>query len=111
MELKDGFTRVRHIWLSIVEEAFHCPARVDESLTQEFEWGWVIFLVPTDPAECRSRQMKYRFAYDRTAEVSIPVGTKGLSFAVRELMGIRERIEKGELVKRKPNGEKEGRNP
>ena len=90
MDLNDGLRCVRDTWLTIVEETFECPGHIDEQRTKEFEWGWVICIVPIDDAACHLECKHYCFVYDRVYGATFPVGTKGLSFAVQYIMEARE---------------------
>jgi hypothetical protein len=89
MEQKEAQHGVINRWLLATERIFGCPAEIDESLTEEFEWGWVFYLVPPDPDACKQVYKRARFACDRTNGISVPVGTKGLEQAVHQLMKFR----------------------
>lgn len=86
MEREEAQRRVLDRWLPITELSFGCPAEIDESLTAEFEWGWVFYLVPLDPDACQQVYKRDRYAFDRTTGISVPVGTKGLDQALDYLM-------------------------
>lgn len=70
------------IWTPPVARNFGCGVKIDDSLTQEFDWGWVFYLVPQNPEECRKEHQRAAIAFHGASGNSIPVGTKGLPSAL-----------------------------
>ena len=78
-------------WASTAERGLGCAVTLDESLTENFEWGWVFCFVPVDPTSCTFQYKRRRYAVHRS-KLSTPVGTKGVEealkyFAAQENMG------------------------
>ena len=70
-------------WLPIVEKHFQCTARLDESLTDVYEWGWVFHIIAGSPKTVKEKAYHTRqYAIDRVTGYSIPVGTKGIMDAI-----------------------------
>ncbi len=51
-------------------------------MTEEYEWGWVVFLGPVRREELRRQYPYDRFACEQRTGQSVPVGTKGLEQAL-----------------------------
>jgi hypothetical protein len=69
-------------WGDIAQEDMGCELRIEPTLTEEYEWGWVIYLAAVRPEECRHQYPYDRYACERREGKSIPVGTKGLEDAL-----------------------------
>ena len=77
-------------WIPIVEEEIGAAAVIVDEKSEEYEWGWVIYWRPAEPLRVpgeAARGAYLPFVVDRTNGVSFPVGTSGLYFAVRRLLG------------------------
>jgi len=68
-----------------------CPARLDDALTEEYEWGWSFTFVPVDPSECQLAYKRRRYAVDRVTGIATPVGNKGVEEAFNYLMKWRKK--------------------
>ena len=90
MDREEAQRRVSTIWLPGAEIYFGCPAELDESLTEEYAWGWVFYLVPSTPEACKLDYKRCRIAYHRTTGRSIPVGTKGIEAALYHIESVRQ---------------------
>ena len=82
MTVQEAELVVAREWQSIAEQRVGYPLRVDPTHTAEYEWGWEISFVP---AEADRPPRRERYAIDRVTGITSPVGTKGLSEAVRYL--------------------------
>jgi hypothetical protein len=59
-----------------------CEMQVEPALTEEYEWGWLVFLRAVRPEECRLEYPYRRYAIGGREGWSVPVGTKGLNEAL-----------------------------
>ena len=81
-----ALAEVDRCWHPTTEWAFGCGAVFDESLTEEYDWGWVFYLVPTDLEACKMKLYpKDRYAVNRWSGKSYPVGTLGIEHAMLQL--------------------------
>ncbi|MBI1249810.1 hypothetical protein GC197_18445 [bacterium] len=55
---------------------------VDE-LTETYEWGWVFYFAPDGTSEPTSTKT-CAAAYEKATRKMVPVGTKGLRFAIEQ---------------------------
>lgn len=82
MTREDAESRVWSMWRHAADHGLGCQTQVDPGRTEEYEWGWVVYLSPVRLAECRRLYPYSRFAIERQAGRSYPVGTKGLEHAL-----------------------------
>lgn len=61
-----------------------CAMRIEPSLTEEYVWGWVVYVGPERRAELKRSWLYEKYACDHSGR-STPVGTKGLEFALKAL--------------------------
>ncbi len=86
MDRDEGRKVVESLWRRSAELMNGCSMEVDDSRTEEFEWGWRFYMVPVDRSDVRQNM----YACDRTSGCSVPVGAKGIAYAVMRLMKFRE---------------------
>jgi hypothetical protein len=89
MEREEAELIVFERWSRVVEYSEGAPHAVAPTLTKEFDWGWIVHLVPTVPVRRGPDEYPYNgceIACDRTNGNSTPVGTKGLHDALSYLM-------------------------
>jgi hypothetical protein len=87
MTRQDAERKVWDEWRSASERDMGCAMQPAPELTEEHEWGWVVFLAPVRLDECRQLYPYARFACERRGGRSLPVGTKGLEQALL-LLGV-----------------------
>jgi hypothetical protein len=85
MTITEAKRRLQDLWKYTVERIMSCEMHVDDSLTEEYPWGWVFYFVPKCPDQCPHPYKRRAYAYDLETGDSIPVGTKGLEQALRHL--------------------------
>lgn len=51
MTVADVRERLLPLWLAQVQQMGPRPAHLDESLTEEYEWGWVFYVVTSGPKD------------------------------------------------------------
>jgi hypothetical protein len=85
MDRKDARQRVEEFWQPSTERYFGCPAEIDDSLTEEYEWGWAFCFVPTATETGTGVYPQAQVAIDKRTGHSTPVGTKGIEEAVHHL--------------------------
>jgi hypothetical protein len=85
MTREDAESRVWSMWRHASDLGLGCETRVDPARTEEYEWGWVVFLSPVRPMVCRRLYPYDRYAIERRAGDSFPVGTKGLEYTLVQL--------------------------
>ena len=91
MTVEEARDVVARDWLQISEQALKCPARIDDMLTEEYDWGWSFYCGPVDPSLCPLAYKRRHYAVDRVTGIATPVGSKGLQHAVNYLMKWREK--------------------
>lgn len=91
MTVQDAVEEVIRKWHSISEQALKCRMRIDDALTEEYDWGWMFTLVPVDPVPSSQPSARDRYAIDNVTGISTPVGFKGVPEAVRYLMKWRQK--------------------
>lgn len=91
MDLEEAQRRFSDRYLQVAERVLGCPVKIEGSYTREYEWGWLFMFVAIDPKACQRDYPHVQYAYDRCTGLGFPVGTKGLDFAVRTLMRLREK--------------------
>ena len=52
MTVEEAREVVTREWLPISEQNLKCPTKIDDSLTEEHDWGWSFYCVPIDPNQC-----------------------------------------------------------
>jgi hypothetical protein len=82
---EDAEHQVWERWREVAEHCMGCAMRVEPSLTEEYEWGWVVYLAPVWREECRRNYPYDRYACERQEGRSTPVGTKGVKEAIVRL--------------------------
>jgi hypothetical protein len=82
--------RVREIWLRPTERSLDCAAEIDDSLTEEYDWGWVFNFVPLS-SDASPRPWPRGVAIDRGTGHTAPVGPKGVAEAVYRIASLNER--------------------
>jgi hypothetical protein len=87
--------RVWEFWSHVAQRTMGCEMRVESELTEEYEWGWMVFLAPVRPEDCRHSYPFCRYAIDRREGDSTPVGTKGLTEALIHLKVVTEKDLRG----------------
>src|SRR4051812_19881298 len=77
MTIDDAKRAIQDKWQPTVETDFGCEAKIDDSLTVEESWGWVLRLTPVRREECKTKYPIKEYVFDRETGLSAPVGTKG----------------------------------
>jgi hypothetical protein len=90
MTLNDAKTETVRIWLSASQRGLGCSVVIDDSRTEEHDWGWVFWFVPENPELCQQAWPFARYAFDQHSGHSVPVGTKGLEGAIAHLDHLRK---------------------
>jgi hypothetical protein len=85
MTREEAEKRVWDKWSYAEQHNMRCELQIEPTLTEEYEWGWVIFLAPVRREECTHRYPFRRFACERQGGRSAPVGTKGLQWSLQYL--------------------------
>jgi hypothetical protein len=91
MTMEEAREVITRNWWASAEKFLQCPVRIDDSLTEEYDWGWSFDCVPIDPARCPHDYKRCRYAVDRVTGIGTPIGTKGLPEAVNYLMKWRQK--------------------
>jgi hypothetical protein len=87
MNLGQAKAKVLALWGHSAESRLGGPVHVNDSLTEEYSWGWVLHLTLTDPAAVPLDNKRALYAVARETGDSTPVGTKGLREAIEDLFG------------------------
>ena len=82
MNRREAINMIIAEWLPVTEKAFKCPVRLDDSLTEEYDWGWVFHIVASDKPLHSDSRLRDRYAIDRITGYSCPIGTKGIEQAI-----------------------------
>jgi hypothetical protein len=82
---------VENYWKDSVQRRMGCPVFMDNSLTEQYSWGWIFYFVASEPEKCQTQFHKEGYACDRETGISLPVATKGLEFTLSEISVLKER--------------------
>ena len=89
MTLEETMREALAFWLSVSEENFQGPARIDLDRTETYDWGWIYYIVPINPGTSPHPDKCTRIAIDKDTGNATPVGTKGIGYAVYNLKQMR----------------------
>ena len=60
---------------------------IDDSLTEVYPWGWILYFVPTLEERCRNNYFQEECACENEMGISLPIGTLGLEFTLEWIAG------------------------
>ena len=81
--LEQAVATVEELWISLIDHSGGRKFTLDSSLTEEHAWGWVLVFSPDSSDGRIGNQFKHRYVVHRLTGNSLPVGTKGVSMAIR----------------------------
>lgn len=90
MTQAEAENRVWEFWGHTAQHNMGCTMQVEPTLTEEYEWGFVVFLAPVRREDCHHSYPYRRYAIERYEGHSSPVGTKGLEEALVYLKVVTE---------------------